>query len=803
MSRKAFPSAEGSDAENLPSTSHESELISSTPTPSVKKKPRWQDLYADRDSESDVYDSDVDPLYLHHSDGDSDSSSSDDGDVRKRKTPIKKRKNNGSKERSVVVGEEGMPIGRSSVVDSMREEEEGGVSEAAAVPEGEEGSSGNGADISEGEEVGDADEPDPEQRPRGRKAPKQVELWARNIAKKKRNLGQEYVSEKTKNVVAARKVGPPCSDGCYDKLGMEKIHAIVTNFWGMGDYDRQNQYLIGCISEEQHKRKYTKEAVSKRPVTIIYTVTHACVSYNVCRTAFMNIHDIKRKKMDIVLEKRRQAKAQTGVADLDMRGKTVDPINKIFGPKTDAIHQFIRTLPVMSSHYSRAKAPHAQYLPFGGNVSSLYQEYLVFMEVSHPHVATVKESFFRSVFTRSYNIRFAHPKVDECNFCCELDVKISSASDGEAKEALKEKKQKHLDEAEAARVLLNDPDNTTEREGFRAIAIDLQQQQPIPKMPVNRSYYTSKLWFLNFCIFDLTKNTPHMFVWDETVAKRGPNEIGSCILRWLKHVRETEGKVIDTLRIFCDNCAGQNKNIFNVVLFLQQIQKKLLNRVEFSFLVSGHSFLPCDRTFGVIEKMYRRHSYICSTQKYTHLLQSAGKKKKFDVFEMRREHFYDIKALSTLITNRSAGQLAKAKQFVIDASEPEGFFIKNDYGFAADPGTFISLRKGRQPKSGRGRPKITLRLDNKQLEFKYQTEVALKKSKVISLSTLIPMIPTPNEKQWLSDLISHQNTMLAMNPGTTHDSDDEIEEDLDNPDNTQWTERSVLYNPDSDDDDLA
>ena len=102
---------------------------------------------------------------------------------------------------------------------------------------------------------------------------------------------------------------------------MEKINALFRNFWGMGNYDKQNEYLIGCISEEHYKRKYTKKAVSKRPVKLIYKVTHASISYNVCRVAFMNIHDIKHKKLDIVLEKRRQAKAQTGVANLDMRGE--------------------------------------------------------------------------------------------------------------------------------------------------------------------------------------------------------------------------------------------------------------------------------------------------------------------------------------------------------------------------------------------------------------------------------------------------------------------------------------------------
>ena len=40
-------------------------------------------------------------------------------------------------------------------------------------------------------------------------------LWGRNVAKKRRDSGLEYVSDKTKKVVQARSVGPAC--GCPKK----------------------------------------------------------------------------------------------------------------------------------------------------------------------------------------------------------------------------------------------------------------------------------------------------------------------------------------------------------------------------------------------------------------------------------------------------------------------------------------------------------------------------------------------------------------------------------------------------------
>lgn len=56
----------------------------------------------------------------------------------------------------------------------------------------------------------------------GRSRARNVDNWAKVTAKKKCNLDQEYVSYATKNVMEARKVGPPCKDGCFDKLWRQK-----------------------------------------------------------------------------------------------------------------------------------------------------------------------------------------------------------------------------------------------------------------------------------------------------------------------------------------------------------------------------------------------------------------------------------------------------------------------------------------------------------------------------------------------------------------------------------------------------
>ena len=65
--------------------------------------------------------------------------------------------------------------------------------------------------------------------------------WKKNIAKRKRNTGDEYVGVSGK-VEEKRKIGPPCKDGCFEKLGMDNVRAIHESFWALGDFDKQNSF---------------------------------------------------------------------------------------------------------------------------------------------------------------------------------------------------------------------------------------------------------------------------------------------------------------------------------------------------------------------------------------------------------------------------------------------------------------------------------------------------------------------------------------------------------------------------------
>ena len=93
-----------------------------------------------------------------------------------------------------------------------------------------------------------------------------------------------------------------------------------------------------------------------------------------------------------------------------------------------------------------------------------------------------------------------------------------------------------------------------------------------------------------------------MYLWNETIAKRGSIEIASCLIHYFDHFLQDEVK---TLKMFSDNCGGQNKNINIVLTCLKQIHEGRFNYIEHNFMEPGHSYLPCDRDFGHIELKIR------------------------------------------------------------------------------------------------------------------------------------------------------------------------------------------------------
>lgn len=85
--------------------------------------------------------------------------------------------------------------------------------------------------------------------------------------------------------------------------------------------------------------------------------------------------------------------------------------------------------------------------------------------------------------------------------------------------------------------------------GVEIFTFERQRPLQMPLLPIDESYDLRCLWLSNLCIFDELDKTPYMYVWDETTAKRGPEEIASCLY---KHIAEAIPKTTKKVILYSD-----------------------------------------------------------------------------------------------------------------------------------------------------------------------------------------------------------------------------------------------------------
>lgn len=116
----------------------------------------------------------------------------------------------------------------------------------------------------------------------------------------------------------------------------------------------------------------------------------------------------------------------------------------------------------------------------------------------------------------------------------------------------------------------NDIKAARESQNILVACYDLQAVLQTPCGDISVLYYKRKLNCYNFTVYNTTKKHGMCYFWNESVAKRGVNEIGSCILMYIR-----EYSVGKNVVFYSDNCCGQNKNKGMTSLYLN-MQFKIL-----------------------------------------------------------------------------------------------------------------------------------------------------------------------------------------------------------------------------------
>lgn len=523
-----------------------------------------------------------------------------------------------------------------------------------------------------------------------------------------------------------------CKKKCADNVPEESRKNIFHNFWDMGTFQGQNAYLCGLVQQKLPCSRRPRNS-SRPPKQKInqYRFQIEGNSVIVCKKFFLGILQISDGRLTRALQKVVLGK----VVGSDDRGRR-PPKNKTSIEQMEVVRNHIASFPSYQSHYTRSHNPNRRYLAENLNLRIMYNLYLE--HCLQGNLPPVKEATYRRTFNNSFNLHFHKPSKDTCSKCDSWKLKMEASQDEGERATLAQQHELHLRKAESARQSMKrDKLKAQQEENFYGFTFDLEKALPFPVISTSLAYYKRNMYVYNLGCHELATDLGYMYVWNETIASRGSQEVGSCIAKHLQSRASTCKHVV----AYSDACTGQNRNIKIVLFYMQLVSSEdnEIDVIDHKFMVSGHSFLPNDSDYGSVET-YARNKTIYVPDDWCNIITQCRRNKSFHLTKMLRKDFRSVEKLEKAITRRKKNEdnqpvsWLKIQWIRVTKENPYMLLYKEtlseDFPFAC-----LNLK----PKKG-GRPPLFSKISTTDLYSGIRTVTAAKKKDMLDLLPYIPPI---------------------------------------------------------------
>ncbi|XP_049314072.1 uncharacterized protein LOC125778806 [Bactrocera dorsalis] len=294
----------------------------------------------------------------------------------------------------------------------------------------------------------------------------------------------------------------------------------------------------------------------------------------------------------------------------------------------------------------------------------------------------ISYSTYKHIFHTEHKLRFGFPRSDTCKVCDKYFIDMIAAENTERFENIQKLATAHHEQADKAYAQLRDDSNAGKNsQNTVVICVDMQQVIFTPNLTHSDVFYHRQYSNYNFAVHNISENTVDMYTWHETIAKRGAAEIASCI--W-KHITSKfsilETDQIRKLIIWSDRCVGQNNN-WTMIALCHSLLIKYFSEVNQKFLTSGHSFLPCDRDFALIEKK-KKTAQLYTQADVCHMIHFARPSNPLQIHQMA---LYEFKNFEMLVKNLCRNPLCKitaAKWIQISRYDPKTLKMRKQHNIA-------------------------------------------------------------------------------------------------------------------------
>lgn len=367
-------------------------------------------------------------------------------------------------------------------------------------------------------------------------------------------------------------------------------------------------------------------------------------THRVCASFVLKLLQISRTKLF-----RAKASESMNPSATDRRGKF--PTRRVKAQDREFIKSFIENYPQYESRYNMSCSSF-KYLHPALNSHRLYGEYKKECELQN--LQGRSNSFFQKVFRGNFNLKFLKLHTKFCNRCATFDSNLKKRVISSAhRKKICEDKQKHID---FVRNINREFENIIDKardltENIEILTFSMGRCFDLPLLDSEVSISNKRrIWLHCMCIFDEVRQKGHYYIWLDSVASRGSDEIASCLLRYFNdNIPEKTKQII----LYSSSQNGQNRNVKLSLMLkhcLYSWPHSDLCSIEQRFFFAGHNYNRCSRSFDLIATQRRHSKNIFSQSEWIDIMKRA--EPKFMITEMYQKDFVSSVPLQSLILSK-------------------------------------------------------------------------------------------------------------------------------------------------------
>lgn len=568
-------------------------------------------------------------------------------------------------------------------------------------------------------------------------------LWKVNDAKVKRHLGLAYTSKEGKQFAAKTmraSCGKSCKYKCDTRVTEEDRNYFKDRYYSKNENQTKKWLFIlsfveskavkssqegdvedDAVDNAEEPRTPLKKKRSRSCHNEFFMELKSGKKVKVCKDMFKSTLVVSDSTISTALKKRGspEKRGKVGV-------KRVIPEAVI-----KSIHNHIQKFPRVESHYCRKDTTYEYLEEMVGSVSNMHRLYLEWMDSNHrgQQKATLRQ------YTDQFNmlkIKFFQPRKDLCAHC----VSYENIPEEQRTPEVVQCHQDHILHKDLAKSIYSQ-----DREAFLkdptvvVSSYDMEKTHLVPQCKAGDVYYSRKLSVNNFTIKEVGTAQGYCYVWDESIAHRGANEVTSFVHSYLEQ-RSQEG--VKTFYFWSDNCGAQNKNRYLYGMYMAAAAKFDIKIVH-KYLMTGHTSNDADGMHSLIERKTSKMDLYVPEDWYTAIENVKKTGKKYIVKRAKTEdikEYHDFVDKKTIWYKDVTGSIVRWSEIVdisVSSEEPWKLYFKYHH---ADDYTAVVIRK-----STAGRPVNLKTMQHICAYSNPPTIEALKKNDLLKLcqNLIVPM----------------------------------------------------------------